>query len=318
VVGDADIGTVELTSVSSRDPQGWRSAEGLTVVTPAYNEEEAIGSVLERLTDVLVGTNMLFEIVVVDDGSEDNTAEVAERYQGAAVLRHRGNRGYGAALKTGIRHAAYDLICIIDADGTYPVDAITGLAACLVESRCDMAVGARVGEEVGIPLARRPAKWLVRKLANFVSDESIPDLNSGLRVFRRSAALRMFSLLPNRFSFTTTLTLAMLTNGYLVEYVPINYHARVGRSKIRPIRDTLHFVQLVCRIALYFAPLKIFLPASALFLMLATGWAVFSKFALGRLADVSTLVIAMTAFQVAVVGMLAELINRRLPNYYKE
>jgi glycosyltransferase involved in cell wall biosynthesis len=292
--------------------------EGLTVVAPAYNEGRAIGSVLERLTDVLVGMHVPFEIIVVDDGSEDDTAEVAKRHRGTTVLRHRDNRGYGAALKTGIRHAAYDLVCIIDADGTYPVESIAGLAACLVESRCDMVVGARVGEEVDIPLARRPAKWLIGQLANFVSDESIPDLNSGLRVFRRSAALRMFSLLPNRFSFTTTLTLAMLTNGYLVEYVPINYHARVGHSKIRPIRDTLHFLQLVCRIALYFAPLKIFLPASALLLMVAIGWAVFSKFALGRLADVSTLVIAMTAFQVAVIGMLAELINRRLPNYYKE
>jgi hypothetical protein len=109
----------------------------------------------------------------------------------------------------------------------------------------------------------------------------------------------------------------MLTNAYLVEYVPINYHARVGRSKIRPIQDTLNFVRLVWRIALYFAPLKIFLPLSAFLFLLGTIWALFTLFVLGQLADVSTLVVIMTAFQVAVIGMLAELINKRLPNYYR-
>ena len=122
-------------------------------------------------------------------------------------------------------------------------------------------------------------------------------------------------LLPDGFSFTTTITLAMLTNGYLVEYVPIDYHARVGKSKIRPIRDTLAFMQLILRIALYFAPLKLFLPLSLLLAILGVAWALFSYFALGRLADVSTLVILMTAVQVAAIGLLAELINRRFPSY---
>jgi hypothetical protein len=110
----------------------------------------------------------------------------------------------------------------------------------------------------------------------------------------------------------------MLTNDYLVDYIPINYYSRVGDSKIRPIQDTLNFIQLALRIALYFAPLKIFLPTSGFVFTLAVAWAVFSKFVLGRLADVSTLVIAMTGFQIAVIGLLAELINRRLPNYYQK
>lgn len=181
-----------------------------------------------------------------------------------------------------------------------------------------MVVGARTGENVAIPLVRRPAKWAIGRLANYVAGEKIPDLNSGLRVFRREIALRMFGLLPNAFSFTTTITLAMLTNNYLVNYVPIDYFARVGQSKIRPVQDTLNFVQLVWRIALYFAPLKLFLPLSGLLLLLAVGWALFTLLVLDQLADVSTLVIVMTAFQVAVIGMLAELINKRLPNYYKE
>jgi glycosyltransferase involved in cell wall biosynthesis len=234
------------------------------------------------------------------------------------VLSHRENRGYGAALKTGIRHAQCDLICTIDADGTYPCERIPDLITRLEEGRYDMVVGARVGKNVSIPLIRRPAKWAVRRLASFVAGESIPDLNSGLRVFRREAALRMLRMLPDQFSFTATITLAMLVNGYLIDYVPINYYARVGRSKIKPIRDTLNFMQLVMRIALYFAPLKVFLPLSVFLLLLAFAWALFSKFMLGQLADVSTLVIAMTGFQIAVIGMLAELINQRTPNIYEE
>lgn len=290
--------------------------QATTILIPAYNEEQAIAAVLGQLQAVMDHAGMPYEIIVVDDGSQDGTAEMAERCEGVTVLRHRDNRGYGAALKTGIRHARYDLICITDADGTYPGERIPDLVTHLVEGSYDMVVGARTGEEVSIPIVRRPAKWAIGRLGNFVAGESIPDLNSGLRVFRREVALQLLNLLPNQFSFTTTITLAMLTNGYLVDYIAVNYYARVGRSKIKPIYDTLNLVQLALRIALYFAPLRIFLPISLSLLLLAVAWALFSKFFLGQLADVSTLVIAMTGFQVAVIGMLAELINRRLPDYH--
>lgn len=311
--GPVVVQTLKPWAAEQRD-----TVNGVSIVLPAYNEEQAIGPVLEELLKVMDDSGLSYEVIVVDDGSQDATAEVAKRYEGVTVLRHRGNRGYGAALKTGIRHARYDLICITDADGTYPNERIPDLVTRLTQDRHDMVVGARVGEHVAIPLVRQPAKWAIGLLANYVAGEPIPDVNSGLRVFRREVALRLFSMLPNGFSFTTTITLAMLTNGYLVDYVPINYHARIGRSKIRPIQDTLNFVQLVLRIALYFAPLKVFLPFSGLLLVLALAWALFSKFVLGQLADVSTLVIAMTGVQVAVIGMLAELVNRRLPNYYRE
>ena len=230
------------------------------------------------------------------------------------MLRHHANKGYGAALKTGMRHARYDTLCITDADGTYPNAVIPELLARLEENHADMAVGARTGEHVRIPALRRPAKRAIGQLANLVAGEAIPDLNSGLRVFRRRAAMEFFDILPDGFSFTTTITLGMLTNGYLVEYMPINYHARVGKSKIRPIPDTLNFVQLILRIALYFAPLKLFLPLSLLLLALGLAWGVFSITVMGRLADVSTLVIVMTAVQTAMIGLLAELINRRFPS----
>ena len=264
------------------------------------------------------GATIPYEVIVIDDGSTDETHSVVRKYEDVKVVRHRVNRGYGAALKTGIRYSQYDLICITDADGTYPNEYIPGLVDQLVQGRRDMVVGSRTGDNAAIPMIRRPAKWAISKLANFVVGDSIPDLNSGLRVFRRQVALRFLNILPDGFSFTTTITLAMLTNSFLVDYVPIDYFARVGNSKIRPIRDTINFVQLVLRIGLYFAPLKIFLPLSGFMLVSALAWALVSKLALGQLADVSTIVIVMTAVQIFVIGLLAELINRRVVSYHRE
>jgi glycosyltransferase involved in cell wall biosynthesis len=291
----------------------------VSIIVPAYNEEHGLGGVLTQLSAIreqMSAAGQTVEIIVVDDGSADGTADAAHQYAGVTVIRHRVNRGYGAALKTGIRHAKGDWVCITDADGTYPNERIPDLVERVLSAEFDMVVGARTGEKVAIPLRRRPAKWVIGQLANFVAGEPIPDLNSGMRIFEREAALRFFGILPDGFSFTTTITLGMLTNGYLVDYVPINYHARVGRSKIRPIQDTLNFIQLVLRIALYFKPLKVFVPFSMGLFVLAFVWAIFSKVAFGRLADVTTLVVATTAIQVFMIGMLAELINQRLPNEY--
>jgi len=291
--------------------------EPVSIVIPAYNEEHGLGPVLEALLADMAQAGGPFEVIVVDDGSKDETAVIAEQYP-VTVLRHRVNKGYGAALKTGIRHAQHDLICITDADGTYPNNRIPQLVNLLTSEGYDMVVGARIGENVQIPLVRRPAKWALGRLAAYVANEPIPDLNSGLRVFRRHVALRFFNILPNQFSFTTTITLAMLTNQYLVLYVPIDYFARVGKSKIRPIHDTINFMQLVLRIGLYFAPLKLFLPLSLWLLILGIAWGSLTLAVTGQIADVSTLVIVMTAFQVFVIGLLAELINRRMPNDYRE
>jgi glycosyltransferase involved in cell wall biosynthesis len=260
----------------------------------------------------------LYEILVVDDGSDDRTGERLRDYQGIRLLTHHSNRGYGAALKTGIRHAIHDLICITDADGTYPNERIPELLQHLIHDGLDMVVGARVGERVAIPLVRRPAKWAIGLLAQLVASEQIPDINSGLRIARRSALSPFLSMLPDGFSLTTTITLGMLTNGYLVGYVPIDYRPRVGRSKIRPIRDTLAFIQLIFRISLYFAPLKIFLPISLFLFIFALLWGIISYFFLGRLADVSTLVLVTASIQIAAVGLLAELLNRRLPSYHRD
>ncbi|MEW6740173.1 MAG: glycosyltransferase family 2 protein [Nitrospirota bacterium] len=291
---------------------------GLSIIIPAFNEEDGIGHVLEHLSKIMSQVDFKCEIIVVDDGSQDGTYEKAKQYDNIVLLRNNVNRGYGASIKRGIRSARYDLICITDADATYPNEDIPKLIDKIKTENADMVVGARIGKNVNIPLVRRPAKWVLQKVANLVSGQYIPDLNSGLRVFKKSVAMQFLSVLPNGFSFTTTITLALLTNGFYVEYIPINYHARIGNSKIRPMRDTINFLQLILRIALYFAPLKIFLPISGLLMLLGIFWGIFSKFVLGRFADTSTLIIVTSSIEVLVVGLLAELIDRRMPGYYKE
>jgi len=292
--------------------------DGLSVVIPAYNEEAGLPAVLSDLLATLRESGpAAWEVIVVDDGSSDGTAAAARR-EAVTVLRHDRNRGYGASLKTGIRRARYPLIAITDADGTYPNRDIPRLLRQLRDEGLDMAIGARTGADVRIPVLRRPAKRMLRALATYVSATPIPDLNSGLRVFRRQACMRFFDLLPDGFSFTTTISLAMLQSGFRVGYASIDYHARLGASKIRPVRDLLNFIQLVLRIGLYFAPLKIFVPMGWMLMGVGVAWGIVSRIAFGRLADVSTLVVMMTGIQVFVIGLVAELINRRVPNAYRQ
>lgn len=290
--------------------------DGITVIVPAFNEENAVAGVIRLLKEILNRSDLSHEILVVDDGSSDSTAINAE-LAGASVVRHAANRGYGAAIKSGMRSAKYDLICITDADGTYPAEVIPDLVSG-IHAGADMVVAARTGSSVKIPMARRPAKWVIRKMSEAVAGMAIPDINSGLRVFKRSHARSFLGILPDGFSFTTTITLALLSHGYEVLYQPIDYGSRIGRSKIRPIKDTANFAGLVMRIALYFAPLKFFLPLSGLILVIAITWAIVSKVVIGTLADVSSVILVMVAIQVAVVGLLAEMVNRRLPGRYKD
>jgi glycosyltransferase involved in cell wall biosynthesis len=233
----------------------------VSIVIPAFNEEAAVGAEVRNVRKTLQQASVEHEIIVVDDGSQDRTADEAVR-AGARVLKSSINRGYGASLKTGITAAKYDMICITDADGTYPADQIPALLEQL--QTADMVVGARVGQNVNIPLVRKPAKWMLGWLAERIAGRKIPDLNSGLRAFRRELAMQYFSVLSNKFSFTTTITLALMADDYSVVYHPIDYYARVGRSKIVP-RHFMDFVILVLRMAMLFQPLKVFIPAALSF-----------------------------------------------------
>ncbi len=235
---------------------------GISIVIPAFNEEGAISTGIREVREVMAGVDYAWEIIVVDDGSQDRTAELARAEEGVTVLAMPENRGYGAALKTGIRRSHYDIIVITDADGTYPARYIPELVAQIGEY--DMVVGSRTGANVAVPLVRKPAKWVLGKLASYLAGRHIPDLNSGLRVMRKDLIRRFVHLLPSGFSFTTTITLAALCSSSLVKYSPIDYHARIGKSKIRP-GHAFDFTLLIVRTIVYFNPLKVFLPLGAVF-----------------------------------------------------
>ncbi|HLV00230.1 MAG TPA: glycosyltransferase family 2 protein [Acidobacteriota bacterium] len=288
-------------------------AQGISLVIPVFNEAAGLKEVLHSIQVELEGWRIPVEVIVVDDGSQDGCQKLMEEFPDFVLLQHRANRGYGAALKTGIRQAKFPWICITDGDGTYPVEQIPGLIQMQQKSGASMIIGARSQPGAAIPRIRRPAKWALNRVGAFISGEPIPDLNSGLRLFRRDLAQQIFGMLPDGFSFTSTLTLALVTNGFQVGYLPIQYHLRQGTSKIRPVVDTVNFLQTILRMALYFAPLKVFLPLSGVMIAAAVVWALLTRFLLGELADVSTLILAVAGIQVALLGMLAELINRRLP-----
>jgi glycosyltransferase involved in cell wall biosynthesis len=277
----------------------------VSVVIPAYNEKNAVLEVIGKVREALTGCE--HEIIVVNDGSSDGTAEVlANVREGVAVLSHKKNRGYGAALKTGIRAACFPNVLIIDADGSYPVEDIPRFMEHMNDN--DMVVGAR---DLRINL-RSPARWFIKKLASVLSGVNIPDLNSGMRMMRKEVVEKFIHLLPDKFSFTSTITVAFFSNGYDVAYIPIRYDKRVGQSKIRPVQDTINFIQLVLRMVLYFNPLKIFLPVSAVMILAGAG-ILFFRFITGeRVMNVTTTVLTLSGFQIFAIGLLADLINKRL------
>jgi len=298
--------------------------EPVTVIIPAFNEDSTIGRVVEQLKMVLAQAGILGEIIVVDDGSVDQTSSVVKN-SGACLTRHRRNRGYGAALKTGIRAAQHELIVIIDADGTYPVGQIPEILDKL--QKADLVVGARVGHKVDIPLLRRPAKWILQRLAERITGERIPDLNSGLRAFRRQFVQQYLSLLSNRFSFTTTLTVAALCDNYEVIYVPIDYFKRLGKSKIIPWHF-VDFLTLIIRLSMLFDPLKVFIPTALTVILLGIAKLVMDfvvalqrvggltpDFLVHKVISSSALMLLLSGLQILLIGMIADGITRKISRH---
>ena len=279
----------------------------LSVLIPARNEEEALASTIAAI-DRHRALFSSMEIIVINDGSNDRTGEIA-RSLPVRLIEHEITQGYGASLKDGLRVATGELILIADADATYPLEEIPRLAADM--SEFDMVVGARTGERLHIPVLRRIGKWIITQLAEYLIRTRIPDLNSGLRIFRKEIALRFLPMYPDGFSFTTTLTLAMLTNHYRVSFVPINYHKRAGKSSIHPVRDFVNFVILIIRICACFKPLSVFVPPALILILLGiTKGAIdySQQHHLGGLAITMTL----TGVQTLFIGLLADLIDQRM------
>jgi glycosyltransferase involved in cell wall biosynthesis len=276
----------------------------VAVVIPAYNEAGGVGGIVTRVREALADLPMSYDLVVVDDGSSDNTAIEAELH-GARVIRQDQNGGYGAALKRGINATRSEFVVITDADGTYPPEQIAVLLGRAEKQ--DMVVGARAMTDVSIPMIRRPAKRFLGALASYLSGHRIPDLNSGLRVMRRSVLMQFLHLLPSGFSFTSTITLAMLCTGHRVLYLPVTCAPRVGSSKIRP-RDFSAFCMLVLRTIVLFNPLKVFLPLGTFLFAIGMVKLLYDLF-LWNLSETAVMSF-LSAVIVWSVGLLADMISR--------
>ncbi len=276
----------------------------LSIVIPAFNEINAIKGGIEELQAMIKEHKLDAEIVVVDDGSSDGTYEKALE-TGVRVIRVDQNMGYGHSLKTGIRQTNSEYVAITDADGTYPADRIPEMLDICRDG--DMVVGDRGAAMRNVPLVRKPAKWVLNKLANILAQRKIPDLNSGLRVFRRVSIEKFLGLMPNGFSFSTTSTLCMICSDLQVTYVPITYGRRIGQSKIRPT-DFFRFMLLVVRIIVLFHPLRVFLPVGAVLFAMGMAKAIYDLFLL-NLSE-SAIFALLAALVIWSLGLIADMISR--------
>lgn len=281
----------------------------ISVVIPAYNEEEAIGKVLQELIETLRGEPCPWEVIVVDDGSSDRTGDIASRFSEVKVIRHPHNMGGGLARNTGIRAASGDIVVIADGDGTYPVQDIPRLVEGL--EGCDMVVGARIREAGTLKFLRVPAKFFIRKLAEFISGSRIPDLNSGMRAFKREAILPYLHMLPHGHSWVSTVTLTFLTNGHPVKYVPIDYYPRKGKSTFHPIKDTGNYIMTVFRTITWFSPLKVFLPLASLLFLTGLGKLIADVMRYNWRVTASTVMLVLGGLQILVLGLIADMIAKR-------
>jgi len=285
----------------------------ISVVIPVFNEQECLKKTIHQMEELLETTDFDFDIIIVNDGCTDGCFAILEGINNPSIkiIHHDVNRGYGAAIKTGIAKSSAPYVCITDADDTYSNHDLKKLAN-YIKDGYSMIVGARTGDFVQMPLLRKLPKWMLNKLANYLTGVTIPDINSGLRIMKKEDVEHFMKILPDGFSFTTTITLAMLTNDMPVFFLPINYYHRKGKSKIRPFYDTLNFLQLIIRTCLYFNPLKVFIPLSGLLAVLAFIVLLLSSIFLDRAMDVTFGIIMMTAVIVIAIGMLADLIDKRL------
>ena len=283
----------------------------VTILLPTFNEQAAIRSVLTEIVEAMVDEPYRFEILVVDDGSTDATPDLAEQFAAdcwrcpVRVVRRPDNRGAGFARKIGVREARGEIVVMLDADGTYPARFIPRVLEHF--PRYDQVNGARTSEQGTLPWLRGPAKWFIRQLACYLTGCKIPDLNTGLKAFRREAMLPWLWVVPNGFSCVTTMTLAFLTNGYSVKYVPIDYRRRIGKSKFHPIKDTAAYLSTVLRIVLYFRPLKVFLPLAGLVIMLGMLKSFWSWSTTGTMQE-SDIVVFTAGFMTCMFGLLAEVV----------
>ncbi len=278
----------------------------VSIVLPVFNEQGHLVEEIERIRKAMDGSAYSYEIIVVNDGSTDGSGAVLVEMEGIRLIPFASNRGSGSARKYGTQAAEGRVIVWTDVDMTYPNDTIPELVEQL--SGHDQVVGARTSEEGTVKLLRRPAKWLIRKLASYLTSTDIPDLNSGFRAFRREVGAQFLHLLPPGFSCVTTLTMSFLANGYSVKYVPIPYAPRAGDSKFHWWSDTRRYLLQVVRMILSYAPLRVFGPSGGILLLLGLGKLIYDLVGKDFRVATNTIVILGVAFGLLVVGLLADML----------
>jgi glycosyltransferase involved in cell wall biosynthesis len=277
------------------------SEGSLSIIIPAKNEMASIGQVVTKARQNFPEA----EIIVVDDGSTDDTGRLAES-AGARVVRHPESLGNGAAVKSGARAAHGAILAFMDADGQHDAKEFVPLLEKLAVGY-HMTIGARDSNSHA-SVGRLFANGLYNGFASLVSGRRIPDLTSGFRVVRADYFRQFLYLLPNGFSYPTTITMAFLRSGYPVGFVPVNAGKRTGKSHIRPVRDGVRFLAIIFKIATLYAPLKVFLPVSAAFFVTGLGYYAYTYFTMGRFTNMSLLVFSASVI-IFLIGLISEQIT---------
>lgn len=283
----------------------------VTVLVPAYNEASAIAATIERVRAAFDASSCgPVEILVLDDGSTDGTAEHA-RAAGATVVSHPVNLGQGAAIKTGIGRARGTYIALIDGDGSYPAGDMPRLVQLALDAGYEQVIGDRQGEAGSLAPLRAVVKRMLRAFAAFLSGQAVGDLNSGMRVVEREAALRYAPLIPDGFSNSTTLTLATLSHRGRIAFVPIAYSRREGKSKFRPVGDTYNMALAIVRMVVYVDPLRVLLPPAVVLVLAGLAKAIADAARYDWHITASAVLLVMAGVQIGVLALIADLIVRR-------
>lgn len=279
-----------------------------TVIVPVFNEEGAVSISLERIKEL--GLLDKFEFIYIDDGSDDRTAEIISNYP-VRLIRHTMNQGYGAALKSGIRHAEGEKLIIMDGDGQHDPAYLEKIDNLLDGS--DMVIGERSSKSFQAR-RRKAGKKIIRRVGEILVEQKLPDYNSGYRGFRTGQIRSMLHIMPNGFSFSTTSTLAYIKEGFNISTIPIEVAQRIGRkSNVRPVKDGTKTIMLLFRIIMLFNPLKVFLPTSLGILLLGTGFGIYGYLQFGRFSNSAILLVVLGMF-LFFIGLLADqiaIMNRK-------